>query len=56
MFEGHFGKMNYLHTKIKNKFEDPQKPIFTEIDNDLNFDFSHIGDTFFESNLSGYNL
>ena len=56
MFEGHFGKMNYLHSKIKYNIGLPQKPIFSEIDSDLDFDFSHIGDVFFESNLNGFDL
>ena len=56
MFEGHFGKMNYLNSKLKYVFESPSMPMFSEIDSDIDFDFSHIGDTFFESNLNGFDL
>ena len=56
VFEGHFGKLLYLYNKIKSEGIKPSEPIFEEFDSNIEFDFSFIGPTFFESNLSGFDL
>lgn len=56
IFEGSFGKLYYLYNKIKAKRIKAKNPVFKDIDMTKEFDFSHIGIDFFESNLKGFDL
>lgn len=56
IIEGSFGKMFYLYNKIKSKIPDTKEPIFGEVEDEEEYDFSHVSNEFFESNLRGFDL
>ena len=57
MFEGSFGKVNYLYKKLTDNETKPQGTlIFDDIDYDVNPDFSMINGDFYQNNLKLINL
>lgn len=56
LFEGHFGKINFLFNKIRDSGMSPKTVYFEEVEPQKNYDFSRMSVNFFEPNLSNYNL
>ena len=56
IFEGHFGKINFLYKKIRDFGMTPKTIYFNEVEPQQNYDFSKMSVDFFEPNLSNFNL